>query len=89
MQKIAALYVATNGVYFGLDGVDPWDVHLDARLGPSQGTRLDEGFHSRAERSAARSAGQRPIKRLSARQRISTPIPFRDLLISLARGVAC
>lgn len=29
---IAALYVQTNGVYFGLDDVDPWDEHRDARL---------------------------------------------------------
>lgn len=29
---IAALYVETNGVYFGLDDVDPWDEHRDARL---------------------------------------------------------
>lgn len=28
---IAALYVETNGVYFGLDNVDPWDVQRDAR----------------------------------------------------------
>lgn len=28
---IAALYVMTNGPYFGLDGVDPWDVTRDAR----------------------------------------------------------
>lgn len=28
---IAALYVETNGVYFGLDNVDPWDVKRDAR----------------------------------------------------------
>lgn len=28
---IAALYVETNGCYFGLDGVDPWDVVRDAR----------------------------------------------------------
>src|SRR5688500_4949476 len=28
---IAALYVHTNGVYFGLEGVDPWDIHRDAR----------------------------------------------------------
>lgn len=31
-MTIAALYVATNGVYFNLDGVDPWDVQRDARL---------------------------------------------------------
>lgn len=31
---IAALYVETNGCYFGLPGVDPWDIHRDARLYP-------------------------------------------------------
>ena len=29
---IAALYVETNGCYFGLAGVDPWDINRDARL---------------------------------------------------------
>ena len=29
---IAALYVQTNGCYFGLEGVDPWDEARDARL---------------------------------------------------------
>lgn len=29
---VAALYVETNGVYYGLDGVDPWDEARDARL---------------------------------------------------------
>lgn len=29
---VAALYVAAGGVYFGLDGVDPWDEKRDARL---------------------------------------------------------
>ena len=29
---IAALYVETNGVYYGLDDVDPWDEQRDARL---------------------------------------------------------
>lgn len=28
---IAALYVATGGIYFGLPGVEPWDVQRDAR----------------------------------------------------------
>lgn len=28
---IAALYVETGGCYFGLPGVDPWDVTRDAR----------------------------------------------------------
>jgi len=30
--RVAALFVKTNGVYFGLDGVDPWDEKRDARL---------------------------------------------------------
>jgi hypothetical protein len=29
---IAALYVQTNGIYYGLEHVDPWDEHRDARL---------------------------------------------------------
>jgi hypothetical protein len=29
---VAALYVETDGCYFGLDGVDPWDQARDARL---------------------------------------------------------
>ncbi len=31
-MTVAALYVETNGVYYGLDGVDPWDEERDARL---------------------------------------------------------
>ncbi len=31
-KPIAALYVATDGAYFGLEGVDPWDEARDARL---------------------------------------------------------
>jgi hypothetical protein len=30
--SVAALYVNTGGVYFGLEGVDPWDKERDARL---------------------------------------------------------
>ena len=29
---IAALFVATNGCYFGVPGIDPWDEPRDARL---------------------------------------------------------
>lgn len=29
--EVAALYVETGGVYFGLDSVDPWAEHRDAR----------------------------------------------------------
>ena len=31
MRTIAALFVATKGCYFGVDGVDPWDGARDAR----------------------------------------------------------
>lgn len=31
-SQIAALYVETNGSYYGLPGVDPWDEARDARL---------------------------------------------------------
>jgi len=50
-----------------------------------QRQRLDEGFHSKAERDAARAAGQKPRKRLSSRECLSTPEAFRDVLISTAR----
>lgn len=29
---IAALYVQTNGAYYNIDGIDPWDEQRDARL---------------------------------------------------------
>jgi hypothetical protein len=32
LTRIAALFVETNGCYFGLPGVDPWDAARDARL---------------------------------------------------------
>lgn len=32
MSLLAALYVDTDGAYYGLDGVDPWDSARDARL---------------------------------------------------------
>ena len=31
-DTIAALYVETDGTYFGLPGIDPWDEKRDARL---------------------------------------------------------
>lgn len=31
-MTVAALYVETDGAYFGLQGVDPWDERRDARL---------------------------------------------------------
>lgn len=58
---------------------------FDLIWGPSSGQRLDEGFHSREERLAARAAGIAPRKRLSKAQNVATPIAFRDALIALAR----
>ena len=46
--------------------------------------RLDDGFHSAEERRRAIKTGV--CQRLSRRQRLLTPAPFRDLLLSIARG---
>lgn len=63
--------------------------------GPSESrARLDEGFHSATERMLAR-AMRREVRellspyrvaRLSKAERSATPIAFRDVLLSLARG---
>jgi hypothetical protein len=53
--------------------------------GPSTGERLDEGFHSAAERSRARAAGIAPRPRLTTRENGATPALFRDVLINIAR----
>jgi len=53
--------------------------------GPSVGERLDEGFHSPEERRRAREAGRPPRKRLTPRECWATPIPFRDVLLDIAR----
>lgn len=56
--------------------------------GPSEGVRLDEGFHTREKRRAARDVAQRaPRRRLTKRACWATPEPFRDVLIALARSV--
>ena len=52
--------------------------------GPSSGVRVDAGFHTTEERRAARMAGRAPVKRLSAIERLATPVAFRDLLILIA-----
>ena len=53
--------------------------------GPSSGDKLDEGWHSTAARHQARAAGIAPLSRLTEREKIDTPLPFRDLLLSIAR----
>lgn len=59
----------------------------DLIWGPSKGERLDEGFHSKAERDAKRKEGMPPRKRLSKRECVDTPIAFRDVLLNLVVGV--
>jgi hypothetical protein len=54
--------------------------------GPSEGVRLECGFHSSEERHAARAAGVAPVKRLTARERWATPVAFRDVLVAMARS---
>lgn len=41
---IAALYVATGGIYFGLPDVDPWDVARDARKCPKCAQLADDAL---------------------------------------------
>lgn len=54
---------------------------------PASG-KLEQSFHSTAEAKAARSApGYVPIKRLSHYERAATPVPFRDLLLGMARSI--
>lgn len=48
--------------------------------------RLDDGFHSTEERRRAVRTGI--CQRLSKRQRAATPVPFRDLLLAIARSAA-
>jgi hypothetical protein len=56
------------------------------RWGPSAGHRLEDGFHTSAERRAARANGVAPCRRLSLRERSATPPQFRDVLIAMARS---
>jgi hypothetical protein len=129
---IAALYVQRNGVYYGLDNVDPWDEERDARLyqGPhpvvahppcSRWCRLaglvearwghkkgDDGGCFAAALHAVRTEPPPELdwtvpsgtawvswgdfdrypdaERLSKAEGSRTPLPFRDLLLTIARG---
>jgi len=47
--------------------------------------RLEDGYHSTEERRRAIKTGV--CQRLSHRERLETPVAFRDLLISIARSV--
>lgn len=108
-----------------LDGFDGWTCHVeqgayghkarkatwlyaygvelpDLKWGPAEGDFdvFEDGFHSAAERAAykrdpasvawaqerARAIKTGICQKLSARQRAATPLPFRDLLISIAQS---
>jgi hypothetical protein len=49
------------------------------------GLRLDAGFHSKEERAACHALDGHARERMGKRERTATPVPFRDLLISIAR----
>ena len=51
---------------------------------PTMQIRLEDGYHSREERARLRKTGI--CQRLSHRQREATPLPFRDVLLSIARA---
>ena len=56
--------------------------------GPAaSGIRLEDGYHSAEERrrKKARPGDSGALERLSHRERAATPIPFRDLLLGIAR----
>ena len=56
--------------------------------GPARGRiRLEDGYHSAEERrrKTAERGGSGARERLSHRERAATPIPFRDLLLAIAR----
>jgi hypothetical protein len=57
------------------------------RWGKAHGReRLEDGYHTTAERRAARAAGVPPVARLTARERWATPMAFRDMLVAMARS---
>lgn len=54
--------------------------------GPSTGIRLEDGYHTAEERRARVAARAAPTACIPRSQREVTPLPFRDLLLALARG---
>lgn len=65
-------------------GCDP----VELIWGPSEGVRLDAGYHSAKERQADKNRARRDADRLTQVERISTPAAFRDLLLAMARSSA-
>jgi hypothetical protein len=60
----------------------------ELRWGPARsGIRLEDGYHSAEERRRKRAERGGSGERLSHRERAATPMPFRDVLIAMARTV--
>ncbi len=73
---------ACKATWLYTHGIEPPALKWGATEGDF--VRLDEGFHSAEERARAVKTGA--CQRLSKNQRAATPIPFRNLLIGVARG---
>lgn len=54
------------------------------KWGPSQGVRLEDGFHSTEERARARAAGIMPVQRISEKERVHTPRAFLEVLVRIS-----
>lgn len=56
---------------------------------PGAFVQFEDGYHSAAERAAAKAAGKATVagRALPHKARNATPLPFRDLLLSMARSV--
>ena len=89
---ISALYVRTNGPYFGLPDVDPWDEARDARLyrGPRPVVAHPPEAIARHGLAYCKRAGELAFKGGGSNSavRIDTPPAFKQVLIDIARGAA-
>jgi len=82
-------HLARKATWLYTVGIHPADLLGRLTWGPSTtGVRLDHGYHSAEERKLAVEAGaHKPRRRLSRKQNLATPTPFRDLLLSMAASV--
>ncbi len=79
---------ARKATWLYVNGCEWRDLPL-LKWGPSAGERLDEGFHSKAERAAARAAGRPPKPRLSTAENAATPAHFAAVLLGIAERTGC
>ena len=71
---------ARKATWLYINGIPP----IDLIWGKSKGMRIDEGFHSKEEgRKKRAQSDYKPVKRLSEKERIDTPVMFRDVLIQM------